>query len=324
MVLDQELRSLGDQAVERSKARRDVIVRVDPLADVVQQGRQQELLVVRPRVARQLEDLQQVIEHVPLGMMLRRLLHVLQRQQQHAEDLRTDRPSPRRSSCPRRGRCRDIPAASNSSSSRDRGPLDRLAGDRALEDVVGLVLGVDGQLEVEAVVDVDVREDARLAVLDDLLALDVELVAFVFEQVGDEADAVGEDVQVDVGALADVAGHDAADQPRPERAQQPHQAQGVEAHVPEVGGAFVAFVEAGEELDLVADLGVGGEVVGFDAAAAEALGGLAFGGEVFGLARARTSAGGFQSDRLAELSSAILSVRRYCKPHQCGAGLMDR
>ena len=56
-----------------------------------------------------------------------------------------------------------------------------------------------------------------LAVLDDLLALDVELVAFVFEQVGDQPDAVAEDVQVDVGALADVAGHDAADQPRPER-----------------------------------------------------------------------------------------------------------
>ena len=60
-----------------------------------------------------------------------------------------------------------------------RRPLDRLAGDRALEDVVGLVLGVDGQLEVEAVVDVDVREDALLAVLDDLLALDVVLVALV-------------------------------------------------------------------------------------------------------------------------------------------------
>ena len=90
---------------------------------------------------------------------------------------------------------------------------------------MGLVLGVDGQLEVEAVVDVDVREDARLAVLDDLLALDVELVALLFEQVGDEAGAVAEDVQVDVGALADVAGHDAADEPRPERPQQPHQAQ---------------------------------------------------------------------------------------------------
>ena len=113
----------------------------------------------------------------------------------------------------------------------DRRPLDRLAGDRAFEDVMGLVLGVDGQLEVEAVVDVDVREDARLAVFDDLLAFEVELAAGLFEQVGDEGGAVAEDVQVDVGAFADVAGHDAADEPRPEGAEQPHQAQGVQAHV---------------------------------------------------------------------------------------------
>src|SRR5438876_616889 len=59
----------------------------------------------------------------------------------------------------------------------DRRPFNRLAGDRAPEDEVGLVFGVDGQLEVEAVVDVDVREDAGLAVLDNLLALDVELIA---------------------------------------------------------------------------------------------------------------------------------------------------
>ena len=41
----------------------------------------------------------------------------------------------------------------------DRGPLDGLAGDRALEDVVGLVLGVERQLEVDSVEDVDVGED---------------------------------------------------------------------------------------------------------------------------------------------------------------------
>jgi len=32
-----------------------------------------------------------------------------------------------------------------------------------------------------------------------------------------------------------------------------------------VGGALVALVEAGEELDLVADLGVGGKVFGLGA-----------------------------------------------------------
>ena len=53
--------------------------------------------------------------------------------------------------------------------------------------------------------------------------------------------------------------------------QQPHQAQGLEAHVAQVLGAAVAFVEAGEELDLVADFGVGGEVFGLDAAAGRAV-----------------------------------------------------
>ncbi len=47
---------------------------------------------------------------------------------------------------------------------------------------MGLVLGVNRQFEVEAVEDVDVSEDACFAVLDDLLALDVELKALLFEQ----------------------------------------------------------------------------------------------------------------------------------------------
>ena len=42
----------------------DVIVRVDALADVVQQGRQQEFLVVGPAVAGQLEHLQRMIQGV--------------------------------------------------------------------------------------------------------------------------------------------------------------------------------------------------------------------------------------------------------------------
>jgi hypothetical protein len=63
-------------------------------------------------------------------------------------------------------------------------------------------------------------------------------------------------------------GHDAADEPRLERLEQPHQAQGGEAHIAEVLGALVAFVEAGEELDLVADFGIRREIGGFDVAPA--------------------------------------------------------
>ena len=157
----------------------DVVGGIDPLADVVQQGGQQKLLVVRPGVAGQLEHLQRVIQDVAFGVVLRRLLHRFQRQQEHAEE---------------RIRVIDAPSSASSSSRfrvgillvqqllqfADRRPLDRLAGDRTLEDVMGLVLGVDGQLEVEAVVDVDVREDAGLVVLDDLLAFQVELVALGF------------------------------------------------------------------------------------------------------------------------------------------------
>ncbi len=44
-----------------------------------------------------------------------------------------------------------------------------------------------------------------------------------------------------------------------------------------------------KSLDQVADFSVGGKIGGFDVAAAEALGGLAFGGEVFGLHADRTS-----------------------------------
>jgi len=46
-----------------------------PFVDVVQQGRQQELLVVGPFVAGQLEHLQRVVEHVSFRMVLPRLLY---------------------------------------------------------------------------------------------------------------------------------------------------------------------------------------------------------------------------------------------------------
>ena len=52
---------------------------------------------------------------------------------------------------------------------------------------------------------------------------------------------------------------------------------------------------------LFADLGVGGQVFGFDAAAAEPLGSLALGGEVLGLDPLVHQAGRFQGDLLAKL-----------------------
>ena len=140
-----------------------------------------------------------------------------------------------------------------------------------------------------------------------------------FEQVADQGGTVAEDVQVDVGAFADVAGHHAADEPRPERAQQPHQPQRRQAHVAQVHGAAVAFVDAGEHLDLVADFGVGGEVFRFDPLAAEPFGGLAFGGEVFGFDAFVHQAGGLKGDRLTQFTLAHPFKRRY-QAHRSGAG----
>ena len=88
VVLDQPGGAFGDEAVERLEAGRYVICRIDRLADVVQQCGRQELLVVRQLVAGVVEHLQAVIQRVALRMILERLLHVLQRQQQRLEQLK--------------------------------------------------------------------------------------------------------------------------------------------------------------------------------------------------------------------------------------------
>ena len=166
-----------------------------------------------------------------------------------------------------------------------------------LEVVVDLVLGVEGQLEIEAVVDVDVGEDPLLAVLDDPLPLDVVVKARRVERVADERQAVAEDVDVDVRALADVARPDAADQPRVEPRELAHQAEGLDPHVAEGLETFVALVHPRHRLDLVADLGVGRQVAGpVTVLDPELLGGLALGGEVFGLGPLVHHLGGEERD----------------------------
>ena len=98
-----------------------------------------------------------------------------------------------------------------------------------------------------------------------------------------------------------MAGHHAADEPRPERPQQAHHAQRLQTHVAQVDGTAVAFMDAREDLDLLADLGVGGKVFGFDPLTAEAFGGLAFRGEVFGFDPLVHQAGRFEGDGLTDL-----------------------
>ncbi len=57
--------------------------------------------------------------------------------------------------------------------------------------------------------------------------------------------------------------------PRPKRTQHTHHPQCFQAHVAKVIGAAISLVEPGKELDLLADLGVGGEIFWLDALPAQ-------------------------------------------------------
>src|SRR5713101_3622967 len=270
VMLDEKARSLGDDAVQGRQAGRYMIGRIQAFAHVVQQGSQQEFLIIGPLLAREFKYLQRVKQRVSLGMILRGLTHVFQRQEEHPVELiRIDLAILGR-----------ITVQIDSGIFLQQqllqltygGALDGLARHGAFEDVMRLVLGVNRELEIESIVNVNVSEDPRLLVLDDLFSLHVKLVSFIFQNVGDQADAVGKDVNIDVGSFAHVSGHNAADEPGPKRPEQTHEAQGVKPHIAEILNSAVAFMDAGEMLDLFADFGVGGEVFGFDAFAAQLLG----------------------------------------------------
>jgi hypothetical protein len=64
----------------------DVVGGINRLADVMQQGRQQEFFVVRADLAGDFEHLEAVIECIPLGMLLRALLDRLKRDQSELVD----------------------------------------------------------------------------------------------------------------------------------------------------------------------------------------------------------------------------------------------
>ena len=140
-------------------------MRVDGLADVVQQRGEQKLFVVRQCVAGQVEHLQAVVQRIPFGMVLGILLHVFQRQQQRLEDLKAIELVLHLGQFLRPGRS---PGYSSSSSCSSSAMLARSIGLPVIEllnTYVRLVRGVDRQLEREPVAHVNVREDALLAVL---------------------------------------------------------------------------------------------------------------------------------------------------------------
>src|SRR5690606_6376421 len=117
-----------------------------------------------------------------------------------------------------------------------------------------------------------------------------------------------------VRALPDMPGQRAADDLGAKACQQPHVPQTFQPHFLEVVGAGFAFVDAGKDLDLVADLGVGGQILRFDPPAANAAGGFHLGPVVLRLLADVHQPGGFPSDLLAELWS------RHAVPRFAGPG----
>ena len=195
-----------------------------------------------------------------------------------------------------------------------------LAGDRAFEDVVGLVAGVKRQLEVEAVRDMNVRICPLFALLEDPLALDLVDDPLGIQGRRDRLEAVGEQVQVDVRAPAHVAGQRAADQARAETLQKPHHAQGFQAHLPQLLGAVVALVHPGHDLDFVADFAIAGQVGGLEVAADDSPGGLHLGPEIL-----RFFAGVHEPGRFpCEPATRLVTSHRLCadiKPIDAARGI---
>ena len=87
VVLDQPGRSFRDGSLQRFECRADMVVGVEPLADIMQQRGEQELFVIRQLVSGQFKHLQAVVEDISLGMMLLGLTDLLQWQQQRTIDL---------------------------------------------------------------------------------------------------------------------------------------------------------------------------------------------------------------------------------------------
>ena len=108
---------------------------------------------------------------------------------------------------------------------------------------------------------------------------------------------------------------------RGRKRQEPHQAEGVEPHVAEVFQPLGALVNARHRLDLVADLLVARQIAGAVAILdPELLGGLALGGEIFGLGPQVHHLGGQKSELAPDaFVGHDREVRRF-SAHQCGAG----
>jgi hypothetical protein len=96
----------------------------------------------------------------------------------------------------------------------------------------------------------------------------------------------------------------------------------MDSHLSQVRGSLIAFVDSSEDLDLIADLGVGGEVCRLDPSAAQPFGRFSLCGKVLRFDPFVHQASGFKSDRLTKFRISHPFVRRY-QAHRSGAGLVQ-
>ena len=123
---------------------------------------------------------------------------------------------------------------------------------------------------------VDVVKYAMLALFSDLLAFDLVTHIFIVENKCHRLHTIGKQVEIDVRTTANMTGQYAADQPRTKGLQQPHQSQGFQSHGQQVVVAPLPFVQTRHDLDLIAYLGIAGQVGGFHPSAMNLAGCLHF------------------------------------------------
>ena len=125
------------------------------------------------------------------------------------------------------------------------------------------------------------NEDPLLVELDHPFALHFVEHPQIVEHQTDRLGGCRKDVQVDVGAAANVAGQGRTDQPWVETPQRAHQRQCPQPHLAEPILAISPLEQRGHAEDLVPDLGVRGEVLGLGIHA-HSPGGLSLGDVILG------------------------------------------
>ncbi len=179
----------------------------------------------------------------------------------------------------------------------DLQPFDGLAGDGTLENVAVFVARVDGQFIIEVGGDMDVGEDALLIVFNDAFAFDCVIEPMQMENVRDGRSRVAEYMDVDIRAVSNVSGADAANQTWAKSVKPSHDSQRSEAHPGEFLPPRIAFMQLGEDLNLFPNFAIGWKALGVCLLTqSKPCGGFSLGGVILGFGAFVHQLGGFDGD----------------------------